>query len=219
VWAVGLVFKGHYEPLIEHWNGTRWSIIPLAARDQQLLAQKRAAQFDSVAGAPSGLGWIVGWEDDGGHFPLTNYWDGRRWRSVASPVIEGGGELWAASALSSTDAWAVGTSGDPAFPGIGNLIEHWDGTGWRVVQGLPDPTRYFTAGGVVAVSARDVWAVGSDIEHWDGTTWHLIPRQQTDYFDAVAAAGPHDIWAVGLRAIDAGQDCYPLLERFTGPGC
>jgi hypothetical protein len=55
--------------------------------------------------------------------------------------------------------------------------------------------------GVVAVSARDVWAVGlhpdsSLIVHWDGRTWSQSLAGQ-GYFIGVAASSARDVWAVG----------------------
>jgi hypothetical protein len=87
---------------------------------------------------------------------------------------------------SASNAWAVGHTG--GTPGIPNrpMIEHWDGTAWKVVT-FPDAT-YVGLNGVAAVSARSAWAVGlvsqqngSDcqcrgiIEHWDGTAWKRVP--------------------------------------------
>jgi hypothetical protein len=215
VWAVGI---GEPAPLRLHWDGTRWTEVPPASKEQQMLARSLAVQYDSVGGASARALWIVGWEDNGGHTPLIDTWDGHQWRSVANAVFAG--ELTAVSSVSPGDAWAVGFTGDPAFPGGGNLIEHWDGTSWHIVQELPDSARHYTAGGVVAVSARDVWAVGKNIEHWDGIAWRLIPTRRTDIFYSVAAAGPHDIWAVGERIINVSRnEWYPLVMRFTGPGC
>src|SRR5262245_12414161 len=59
------------------------------------------------------------------------------WRVIESPKVPDG-ELRAVSAASSSDVWAVGESpsevADDGFPRR-TLIEHWDGTSWRVVAG------------------------------------------------------------------------------------
>ncbi|HLJ35922.1 MAG TPA: hypothetical protein VKU38_19850, partial [Ktedonobacteraceae bacterium] len=60
------------------------------------------------------------------------------------------------------------------------LIEHWDGSSWKVVA---SPT--FEHGGqfdgIAATSANDIWAVGYGskqlltlIEHWNGSTWTIV---------------------------------------------
>ena len=60
------------------------------------------------------------------------------------------------SALSRTDAWAVGTSFGPD-----DLTLHWNGTAWSQVS-VPSPgsTANKQLSGVSAVSASDAWAVG-----------------------------------------------------------
>jgi hypothetical protein len=54
---------------------------------------------------------------------LVAHWNGTRWTGVASPN-PGGSFLNAVSALSPSDAWAVG------YDNTGTLILHWDGTSW-----------------------------------------------------------------------------------------
>jgi hypothetical protein len=78
------------------------------------------------------------------------------------------------AAVSAQLAWAVGSIGSRP------LIEHWDGTSWKVVPG-PGSPRLQTLAGVAASSAKDAWAVGLGtgpgnsslglIRHWNGTAW------------------------------------------------
>lgn len=132
--------------------------------------------------------------------------------------------LLAVTAVSATDAWAVGyhTVYDFLNPAQHTLIKHWDGTVWTVV---PSPRsgirrdRYLD--GVSSVSARDVWAVGTKVnsqlgqvlhsktltEHWDGTSWVEVaspnpPSRSVDHsqdisLSAVDAVSGSDVWAVG----------------------
>lgn len=86
--------------------------------------------------------------------------------------------LFSTTVLSPCDAWAVGFD----FSGGANqtLIEHWNGSAWKVVPS-PDPgsaNNFLTS--VRAISPASVWAVGgySDgsvtkalILHWDGHSW------------------------------------------------
>src|SRR5262249_29186132 len=79
------------------------------------------------------------------------------------------GELSAVSAVSASDAWAVG----------GGLIMHWNGTSWTRVKS-PDMPRSGVLRGVSMVSATDGWAVGEEFSklillHWDGTSWTRVP--------------------------------------------
>jgi len=79
-----------------------------------------------------------------------------------------------------------------------------------------------------ATGAGDVWAVGERqdrdgrfatlVEHFDGRTWSVVPSPDPgtsgNHFDAVAAGGPDDVWAVGQRD-DAASD-QPLVEHWDG---
>lgn len=130
----------------------------------------------------------------------------RTWEIVPSanpdPKIN---KLFAVSARSPADAWAVGTQGSI---GTATLIEHWDGHAWSAVEspnGLGDG--YLS--GVVAISDRDAWAVGWDqrfpgvtmTQHWDGAGWTIVPSPNAQADEsvlyAVDASGPNDVWAVG----------------------
>jgi Tol biopolymer transport system component len=157
---------------------------------------------------------------------LTQHWDGKAWTVVASPVVRGNGTLSAVDATSSTDVWAVGRSwvDEASEAGGRTLVEHWDGTAWRVV---PSPNTGIEGGngslqGVWARAADDVWAVGSYfpaveqptlkplIEHWDGTKWELVPNPRRNLgpwseLHAVAGTGPSDVWAVGGRDVRVGD--------------
>ena len=117
--------------------------------------------------------------------------------------------LVAVSALSATDAWAVGIGDDfdsPA-PGYRTLAEHWDGTAWTRVP-MPDSTKttWNQMNGVAAISHDDVWAVGNEgtspygslIEHWDGTSWTIQDDGTPDtYLTSVSGLGANDVWAAG----------------------
>ena len=66
---------------------------------------------------------------------MTLHWDGTSWSLIPSPDPGGGdagaSQLFAVSAVSPTDVWAVGLyTGDIA---IDTLILHWDGTAWSQV--------------------------------------------------------------------------------------
>jgi hypothetical protein len=233
VWAVGSSHNGSLpsRTLIQHWNGTQWSIVPSPNPDSQL------NELRGVAAISANDVWAVGYR--GGtrnETPLETLilrWDGTGWRQVASPNVPGGAnELSAISAISSNDIWAVGSvSGAP-------LAMHWDGNAWtvfpmQVTSGLSGER--LTA--VSATASNDVWAVGqgkgffsnrtvAKIRHWDGTRWTqklcfaLSASNPPDgyegeggpdtYFTGVAAAAANDVWAVG--ALGSG----PMILHWDG---
>ena len=123
-------------------------------------------------------------------------------------------QLLAVSALSATDAWAVGDldTGGPA--GLRTLAVHWSGKGWARVP-VPSPGNGIsgsTLSGVSAVSAADAWAVGGYetsarvfktlAVRWDGSHWSQVPSPnpggaQGSGLAAVSAVSAADAWAVG----------------------
>lgn len=144
------------------------------------------------------------------------------WNVVYSPNVRTGSDFYGVAAISSNDVWAVGS-----------VIEHWNGTKWRVVSN-PIPSTANSPGflrGVTAVSANDVWAVGyfydfvnklfvtqTLIKHWNGTAWSVVasPNVGTGYnfLMSVAAISTNDVWAVGYYNTSSGQGT--LTEHWDG---
>ena len=131
------------------------------------------------------------------------------WQKVAGPPVHG--SLSGVSALSTTDAWAVGTSR------LETLAERWNGSVWKRVP-TPNPGgRHDWLRVVVSISPNDAWAVGGFgdgpnfassgplLLHWNGSVWHrrLIPVEARHAsFADIAATSTHDVWIVG-RSIGA----------------
>src|SRR5712692_3003 len=83
--------------------------------------------------------WAVGtylYDTRGIHGTLTLHWDGTSWSKVRSPSPSGfnNNALYAVSASSATDVWAVGyyTSDETGFDKT--LTLHWDGRRWSQVK-------------------------------------------------------------------------------------
>src|SRR5207248_3279171 len=94
---------------------------------------------------------------------------GLGWNSVYSPNVGANdNKLNAVAAISTNDAWAVGSYSDQQFAGPNQtLTEHWDGSAWSVVpSGNPGASDDVLLG-VAAVSPDDVWAVGY---YYDGSS-------------------------------------------------
>lgn len=159
------------------------------------------------------------------------------WRVVPSPNVKHPvpfpsiNDLDAVSALSPTDAWAVGGTFAGAPGPAASLIERWNGTAWQLVTNSGPGNLY----GVAALSANDVWAVGRQggnydnnyqayvfttlIMHWNGSQWSVVPSPNPDpiesYLNSVTAIAANDIWAVGYtgRAPGTGD---ALIEHWDG---
>jgi hypothetical protein len=217
VWAAGL----HPDSsLIVHWNGKTWT--------QSL--SNHLGYFNGVATDARTDAWAVGgtnWFSPSDTF--IEHWNGKTWTQVPSPSPGEGGNLTAVTAISRTDAWAVGLIG-PGGDGVtGNttpLIEHWDGVSWKQVP-CPIPANGGQFTSVSATSPTDVWAVGFTggdgsgdtgqqtlIEHWDGTAWTQVPSPNppggVNFLKGVAATSPTDAWAVGNTSLTSNQNAVIL---------
>jgi len=188
VWAVG-----HYGPLgkpkalIEHWNGTGWSRVPVSPAGGWL---------DGITAVSARDLWAVGIAADE---PLVVHFDGKAWRRVAIPAVPGPQRvLNGVSAVSADDIWAVGSTGNKT------LTEHWNGTTWRQVPS-PSPGPHPALEAVAAISAGDVWATGTTgrgtlILHWNGTAWQRtpsLPGGHAAQLVAVSGTSASNVWAVG----------------------
>jgi hypothetical protein len=75
--------------------------------------------------------------------------------------------------------------GSRGATGTKTVIEHWNGTSWRVVTS-PNTDAGSVLNSISAISPTDIWAAGCGacggvgggaalIEHWDGTSWSVNP--------------------------------------------
>jgi hypothetical protein len=141
-------------PLIEHWNGTQWSVSPGAISGGEILSIAAISPTDVWALAAVGKG----------NPAVIEHWNGTQWSIVSLPVS---GTLHGLSAVSANDVWAVGNDG---------LILNWDGTQWNQVANPAGQGASLE--GLDALSANDVWAInltGSVTEQWNGTQWTAVP--------------------------------------------
>ena len=213
VWAVGsyLDASDRLHMLIEHWDGSAWSVVPGESRP------RARQQLFSVSASSAGNAWVVGISDLA---PLIESWDGAAWHRVpAGTGDEPNVVLQAVAAVSRSDVWAVGRSGaDPS-----GFFEHWNGSRWRIVPAPADVARAGFPTDVAAVTANDVWAIGPAhsgpegvIEHWDGSAWRLDAALQlpTEYAGlAGVSAVHHAAWAVGSYYDPVGEVLRPIVAE------
>jgi hypothetical protein len=178
VWAAGYSVdrvSGNYNTLIEHWNGSAWSIVPSPNPSGSIYN----FLWGIAAASPNDI-WVMGRAYNGAIYPgLFEHWNGSAWNIVSSgPTDQSYTELYGAVALSSTDIWAVGREGDGFNTNL-TLIEHWDGSAWSRAS-HPEPAgsteSYLNA--TKAASANDLWTVGAYLKN-DSTYRTLIERYST----------------------------------------
>jgi hypothetical protein len=154
----------------------------------------------------------------------------RRWTLVPTQNIPGVGQgLYAVTAISASEAWAVGDVYNQAVGDQQTLTQHWDGVRWRTVPSPSVRSAYNHLTGVSGSSSDDVWAVGYTIDdrtyawqalilHWDGLRWSIVPNAALGTsFNAltrVVAIASNDVWAVGYSGTDF--IFHTLAEHWDG---
>ena len=113
VWAVGdstnsVGPRAPYSPLIEHWNGTKWSVITSPIQGTSDL-------IGGIAAISASNIWVVGdyrtgIDPFGPYFTLIEHWDGTAWSVVNSPSPGAiASDLVSAAAIPKTSkVWAAG---------------------------------------------------------------------------------------------------------------
>ena len=231
-WAVGALLSenGNSNPtgtLIEHWNGSSWSIVPSPT---PVGAGVVGAILQSVSCTSSSNCFAVGFATDDNGQNLNDVierWDGAAWN-----IVPGGAtgqtydQLSTVQCLAADDCWAVGNAGPaqqspnflPIFPGaVGDqgLIEHWDGTSWSVTPSAtyPSPAGGYLYG-LACATATDCWASGSVtdpisgdasgllMEHWDGSAWADVSASvpgsaNPGILSSISCLSSVQCWAVG----------------------
>lgn len=192
VWAVGFLFRtegGPEHAFFEHWDGTRWSVVPAPQ-------ERGVTELNAIGGSSGSDIWAVGTQ--GAYHPLALHWDGTAWSEVPVPR-PAQASFSSVYASSPTNAWAVGDANGARY------AEHWNGHTWkRVAVDEPDGSTLYD---VDATSAADVWAVGEVVVrslnvHWDGSEWTRVdspnPHTVSTLYD-VSADQRDDAWAVGVN--------------------
>jgi len=222
-WAVGIDIEqdgSTSQTLIEHWNGSTWSIVPGPNPGQD-------NYLNSVAAVASNSVWAVGRITGGypGDQTFIEHWNGKQWSQVSSPSPGSSYNiLYSVSMVpGSSHLWAVGEADSPVQT---LTLEKKQGT-WKVI---PDPSAG-TEGewlyGVMATSPTNVWSVGAYysggyqtlIEHWNGKAWKIISSPNVTSFDNFLLAvsqvpGSNKAWAVGTYFSDGGDNGGALVEYY-----
>jgi len=110
VWAVGGQagsLGGTSQPLIEHWDGSVWSVIPHGAG-------ANGAVLTSVSAVASNDVWAAGFDPSGTHI---EHWDGRTWSVLRAQTMPG---MFAGLAVvpGMNAVWAVGSDPGPFLNSI-----------------------------------------------------------------------------------------------------
>jgi hypothetical protein len=238
-WAVGESFGGgsgenqNGLTLIEHWNGTDWSIVPSpnpavgVAGDSDVLT--------SISGTGPDDLWAAGQDNDQNTNTLSllfEHWNGTTWTEATSPTPMFAIQFATAiTAISADNVWAVG---EQFTDGNRTLAAHWDGTSWSIVRtpnfsSAGTPQNQLT--GVSAAGPDDVWASGfaNNVDkhnldvpytlHWNGKTWQMtkVPTVGSDgsRLDAIVVLSTTEAWSVG-QTQESNGSLLTITEKFNG---
>lgn len=154
--------------------------------------------------------------------------DGRaRPLPVVQPVVQPGGQrhrrrqIWLSPVAAAASVAVIATA-------VGIVShQHLASRGRREPTGAAVPTAGLLQG-VVALSARDAWAVGQTrrsnltdrplIVHWDGGTWRRVPVPAvpgSGKLDSIAGTSADDLWAVGSQS-SGPRPFEPMIMHWNG---
>ena len=227
--AVGYHYDGHaQEPLVERWNGVKWSIVRSAsgvgASGAFLSAVSCRSPVDCTAVGTA--------RDTTANKPLIEHWNGAAWSIEPAPSIGRtlNGYLTGVSCISSKSCTAVGRY----FTGLSfqTLVEVRKGTAWSIVR-----SPAVSAGtnseldAVSCSSVSDCTAVGhvtttrgtrTLIEHGGGSRWSIVTSPNAggvnddNYLSAVSCPIATACTAVGRYF--TGVSFLTLIEQWSGSG-
>lgn len=222
-------------PFLEQWNGSSWT------RTYTLPDPPGPAEGDltTVSASSASNVWLVGTYDPAyssqSYDNYSLHWNGSAWTEIPMPLPGSSDPLFdyqinAIDAISPTNVWAVGDSGDNVADyfssggggtASGTLIEHYNGTSWSIVSS-PATGATPSLTGVTATSASNVWAAGTAgsqtlTENWNGTSWRSVPSPDPGTDDDLAAIsanpGAATVWAAGASSSGTLASSNPLVIR------
>lgn len=202
--------------------GAGWRIAKVfAAGPHYLLPQ-------AIAASGARNAWLLGLVPDPEPTFVTQHWTGRRWRSVALPGALSGvlGPWCLYSGVYTTspdDTWFF-----PVLPrNHQQPVQYalrWTGSAWRTSEVTASPDTILDA---AVFSPSDVWTFGEAgysflpigravVRRWNGRAWRTARVPLGTPVD-VSAAGPADIWALGVsRATVPDQDQTIIPMHWNG---
>lgn len=223
---------------IEQWNGSAWSMATLP--DPNTTNPGMTKSLSAISADSATDVWAVGeytivYTPTGIRYePYSLHWNGSTWSVVAMPPVPGtDGQLVyqfnAIDAISPTNVWAVGDSGDDVGVGgspTATLIEHYNGTSWSVVSSPAGGTTPYL-NGVAAESSTDVWAVGYTAPsgstgaqtltmNWNGTAWSTVSSPDvgsSSLLVGVSSTPGGPIWAAGYSGTSGAFN--PLMIQHS----
>jgi hypothetical protein len=219
VWALTEMGRWlHYDGAA--WTGGRIASPPPTIQSSLAIGPGSAWAF---GGKPTGSG-------SSAFAPYASlFTPGHGWQRTPVP---GKGMIVGASAVSSSDIWAVIGTGPLGLAAPGSGLVHWTGGQWQPVTSLPAQLHNASLGAVLARGDSAVWVGGAvrnarggtteAIGHWNGHAWtvHTLPAAASSAnFHVVSivpdGAGTGGLWALGFSVGQSGNQISSRLWHLT----
>jgi hypothetical protein len=211
IWAVGSDQIGaeEHRPLAMRWKDGRWTATPQPVRT--------SATLESVAVAGVNNVWAVGEDrtDPIKTKPLVLHWNGSAWRLVPGPAVPTGsfGEV------------EIARDGTPWIAGWADVGGSEHAVVYRYAKGKWQPLadgldQFVNANALAVISPTDVWlGLNPGLAHFDGKSWKVVddlPTNGSQIPTALTAAGPKNIWLVGVQHLGGPEGERPLAMHYDG---
>jgi len=208
VWAAGRDDNDY--PLIEHWDGTSWSVSPTPGLPSN-------GWLWGISADASNDVWAVGRRTishTGATAALAERWNGKKWSRIPVPGLTTGqyatNALFGVQALSPSDVWVVGEALDRQGRSR-TLVERWNGTHWTIMPAPPT-----TAHAISLLTPSFGWIAGQfrtrPDAQWRQSSWRTVrtPLAREALFNDVLTESRSSAWGVGQDATTG----TPLIEQF-----
>jgi hypothetical protein len=203
-----------------------WTSVPIPPAGQDAILNGVTTTSDTDAWA---VGYCCARPNFLGATPIIDHWNGTAWSQVTAPSTGySTNALYAVSASSTSDTWAVGRS-EPQRYTFYPLGMHWNGTAWSVSTSFASALSGQIADGVADISPTDAYGIGGGlgsahtglVAQWNGSTWTRVTvplpnnNNLASNLDAISADGPNDVWIVGtyyleVSPTDEANETYSL---------
>jgi len=214
-------------PLLERWNGARWSRLHPPAIGNPAALEKVSCPSTSFCVA---VGYfIAGGKDQ----PLAAWWNGHAWARLAFPAVPGAneGQLTGVDCFSPTDCIAVGWTNNGDEDTV--VIARFNGVTWTMgtvqngsgvedvsLAGVSCSTRTWCVAAGNGAALPDGSEVGVVLTSVNQTTWTYtnamnLPAGRSGFY-GVACTGKKTCVAVGWGAVQPNKFFKWVMETGTG---
>lgn len=157
---------------------------------------------------------------------LVVHWTGAGWERMGSRDRQGSTDLYGIAARGPSDVWAVGSSSADGFLTTRTVIEHWNGSSWKLVRS-PNPDQFqnelthVAAGRDGSLFATGHTSTGSLLVHRAHGRWHVVdvPRPAgfgSVFLEGLAVRTRDNVWLAGYGQRASDGQARPLVAHWDG---